>query len=278
VFAQEHNARHGRFNHQGKDIFMKKVRINTTLRHKLENYVRSRIDAGIDKTPLEQAKARLRQEALRQIESAYPQPDMAILAAYGKADHFRNFTFSLPDGTKEYIAFDEALPYDLPGSGGQFSWAIPADAAFAQAAQEVASVNAALRAEAKRQWEQAAVLVGCALYFEDVLDYLRIDSGERVDLSRRWHLPMEQAEPQPELPVDGDAEAGEETASGPAPATPPTLRLIEAIEPVIDYAESEALSLESHSDSEEAAAEAEKAWELIVTAREAIAREKANVA
>jgi hypothetical protein len=185
---------------------MKKVRINTTLRHKLETYVRSQIEAAIDKTPLEQARSRLRQEALRLIAAAYPQADMAILAAYGKTQCYGRFTFAMPNGEVESVEFDQELPYDLPGSHGyRFDPAIPADAAFADAAREVAAINAALQAETKRQWEQAAILVNCALYFEDVLDYLRIPESERVSLSHRWHLPVEQAEPEALEEADDDA-------------------------------------------------------------------------
>lgn len=38
---------------------MKKLRINSTLRHKPQNYVRSRITEGIDQSPLEAARLRL---------------------------------------------------------------------------------------------------------------------------------------------------------------------------------------------------------------------------
>lgn len=258
---------------------MKKVRINTTLRTKLENYVRSQIDAGIDKTPLEQAKDRLRHEAVRLLELAYPQPDMLTLAAYGKTDRYAHLQFQMPDGGTKEFDFDEALPYDLPsGHGYRFHQAIAADMAFAAAAQEVEAISTALRAEARRQWEQAAVLVGCALYFEDVLDYLRIPDAERVNLSRRWHLPVEQAQPVIAEDAAATGDDGQETDDSPAQPSHPFLTLIEAVEPVIDYAESEARTLDSLHDGEESAAEAEKAWDLIVTAREAIAREKAKAA
>ena len=208
---------------------MKKVRINTSLRHKLETYVRSQIDAAIDKTPLEQAKGRLQQEALRLIAAAYPHEHMQILAAYGQTSRFSRFTFTLPDGVAESVEFDEDLAHDLPAHHGyRFETAIPADAAFADAVQAVANVGAALRTEARRQWEQASVLVGCALYFEDVLDDLRISGSERVSLSQRWHLPQPQAQAVESEDADRatleDAEASEaaeDTAStgDAAPAT-----------------------------------------------------------
>lgn len=190
---------------------MKKVRIHTSLRHKLEIYVKSQIDAAIDKTPLGQAKARLQQEAVRLIAAAYPQEDMQILAAYGQASRFSRFTFTLPDGAAEEIDFDGDLPHDLPACHGyRFETAIAADAAFADAVQAVADIGAALRTEARRQWEQASVLVGCALYFEDVLDYLRIPGDERVSLSQRWHLPQPQADmAEPQTGEDGEPEEAE---------------------------------------------------------------------
>jgi hypothetical protein len=220
---------------------MKKVRINTTLRHKLETYVRSQIDAGIDKTPLERAKIRLRQEALRLAVAAYPEADMQILATYGKASRYDRFTFTMPDGEAESFEFSQDLPYDLPGNHGyRFDPAIPADAAFAATAQEVAAINAALRAEAKRQWEQAAILVNCALYFEDVLDYLRIPESERVNLSRRWHLPVEQAEPQPQAADEDDAAEEEADSGEEAPATDAP-RLLVVLGGAVETAEAEQL-------------------------------------
>ena len=200
---------------------MKKVRINTTLRHKLETYVRSQIDAAIDNTPLEQAKTRLEQEALRLIAAAYPQEHMRILAAYGQTSRYSRFTFTLPDGVAQEVDFDNDLPHDLPACHGyRFETAIAADAAFADAVQGMANVGAVLSTEARRQWEQAAVLVGCALYFEDVLDYLRIPGSERVNLAERLRLPQPQTDAaNPEATEQGDpeeaeaSEASEETAS-----------------------------------------------------------------
>jgi hypothetical protein len=242
---------------------MKKIRINTTLRRSLENYVRSRINDGIDQTPLEDARRRQEAEALRLVQAAYPPQDMATLAKYGQSQRYNRLSFALPDGKEEMVEFAQALPHDLPESGGyRFDPRIAADAAFAAATAEVARIDAALRAEAKRQWKQAEVLGNCALYFEDVLDYLGIADGERVSLARRWCLPVTPAAP------EAVADGGEEDEL-------PTSVLIAAVEPVIAYAESEALALESHQDGEEAEAEAERAWQIVQTARAAIARARA---
>jgi hypothetical protein len=178
---------------------MKKVRLNTSLRHKLEYYVRSQLDAAQDKTPLDDARRCLEAEALRLVVAAYPQEDMATLAKYGRTSRYSRFTFILPDGAEEDFECSQALPYDLPACGGyRFEPSIPADAAFAAAAQQLASVEAALRAERHRQWKQAEVLIGCAVHFEDVLDYLGVVDSERVSLTRRWSLPDHQVEQEQE--------------------------------------------------------------------------------
>jgi hypothetical protein len=200
---------------------MKKVRINATLRHKLENYVRGQINEGIDQTPLTEARRRLEAEALRLVQAAYPPEDMAILARYGKSSRYSRLRFATPDGRAETVEFSQALPHDLPDGGGYcFDPCIEADAAFAAAALDAASVDAALRAEAKRQWQQAAVLVNCALYFEDVLDYLGMPDSERVSLANRWNLPMQHSQPTPDADEEANPmdEAGGDDADEAAPS------------------------------------------------------------
>jgi hypothetical protein len=247
------------------EIIMKKLRINTSLRNKLSYYVRSQIEEAMDKTSLNDARRRLEAEALRLVQAAYPPHDMAILAQYGKTDRYRRFSFAMPDGEAEAFEFAEPLPYDLPDRGSyRFEQPVQADEAFTAVAQDAARAEAVLKAEAARQWKQAEVLVNCALYFEDVLDYLSIPDAERVSLSHRWHLSVAMAEPEPDI--------SEETGSE---AQSPVLRLIEAVEPAIAYAESEALALEGHKDSPEAEAEAERAWQIVDHARAAILAFKA---
>jgi hypothetical protein len=205
---------------------MKKVRINTTLRRSLENYVRNQINDGIDQSPLEAARRQLEAEALRLVAQAYPEADMAILAQYGRADRYCRFTFRLPEGEASGFEFAQPLPYDLPECGGyRFEPTIDADAAFAAAAQAVAKAETALREEAKRQWKQAEVLVGCALYFEDVLDYLGIPDSERVNLSHRWRLPVTPAMPESGPEADEADEEGED-----APQTASEPELLETVE------------------------------------------------
>jgi hypothetical protein len=214
---------------------MKKVRINTSLRSKLENYIRSQIDARIDQAPLDIARRHLEAEALRLIQAAYPREDMALLARYGKTDRYCRFTFTLPDGENSAFEFPEPLPHDLPESRGhRFEHPIEADAGFAAAALEVARIGEALRAEAKRQWKQAEVLAGCALYFEDVLDYLAIPDAERVNLAQRWRLPVTPAAPEAETEADSGLDADEGDESGEAPAglvlVKPASRVLDALE------------------------------------------------
>jgi hypothetical protein len=187
---------------------MKKVRINTTLRGKLEVYVKSQIEAGIDQTPLLDARQRMQSEALRLLAAAYPPEEMAILATYGQSGRFSRFGFLMPQGETRHIEFTNDLPYDLPAQRGyRFETQLEADAGFIAAAFEADTIEQALRAEARRQWKQAEVLVGCALYFEDVLDYLAIPQAERVSLAQRWHLPVTESVPQlvPE-PAEDDEE------------------------------------------------------------------------
>lgn len=170
---------------------MKKVRINSTLRSKLETYVRHQIEAGMDTIPLEEARRSLEAEAVRLLQEAYPREEMALLVRYGLADRYRRFTFRLPGGEERSVEFENALPYELPRSGGyRFESEIPADAGFLAAVTEVEAIEQSNRVEARRRVKQAGVLIGCALYFEDVLDFLGIPAQERVTLSQRWHLPQ----------------------------------------------------------------------------------------
>jgi hypothetical protein len=175
---------------------MKKTRINTTLRGKLQYYVKSQIEAAIDHTPLLDARRREQGEALRLLAAAYPAEDMAILAKYGQSRRYSRFDFQMPQGESRSFDFSSELPCDLPNHGSyRFEPEIEADAAFIAAVFEADTIEQALRAEASRQWKQAEVLVGCALYFEDILDYLCIPQAERVSLAQRWRLQV--AEPVP---------------------------------------------------------------------------------
>ncbi len=188
---------------------MKKTRINTTLRGKLEYYVKSQIEAAIDQTPLLEARERLQSEALRLLAAAYPAADMAILAKFGQSSRYSRFSFLMPQGEATSFTFDGELPYDLPDHGNYcFEEAIEADTGFIAAAFEAETIGQALKAEASRQWKQAEVLVGCALYFEDVLDYLAIPQAERVSLAQRWRLPVTDTVPEPEQEATDDEPEG----------------------------------------------------------------------
>ena len=168
---------------------MTKTRINTTLRGKLESWVRQRINDNIDQTPLEEAKGRLEAELLRLAQAEFPPHETAILHKHGKTDRFSRFRVITPDGQEGSVELGEVLPYELPAGTYRFEDPMPVDGDFVHAADEVTRIKDALNAEASRQWEQAKVLINCALYFEDVLECLRVPHAERVDLSARWHLP-----------------------------------------------------------------------------------------
>jgi hypothetical protein len=211
---------------------MKKVRINTSLRRKLENYVRSQIDAAMDTQPLEDARTRLEAEALRIARAAFPADEMRTLAKYGKTTRYARLSFAMPDGQSRDFEFSAVLPYDLPRSNGfYFDDDLPADEAFAATAQEVADIEAAQRMEAKRQWKQAEVLVNCALYFEDVLDFLAIPEAERVNLCRRWSVQTPQPEPSPEEDIDASSD---EEADENAPSPPAAPKLLTALNWLLD--------------------------------------------